>query len=227
MSIATHSFDQIESLILSNVLLGTQLLEAMTIRGVESFINTGTFWQHYNTENYHPSCLYAATKQAFEDILQYYADAKAINAITLNLFDTYGPHDSRNKLFSQLRRAASTGIPLEMSPGGQKLDLVFIDDVVDAFVQAELNLSATTLPSCQAFGVSSGHHVVLRDLVAQYSRVIGKDIPIKWGARPYREREIMTPWLPTQHLPGWSARTDLDEGMKLMEDSIDNTESSR
>jgi nucleoside-diphosphate-sugar epimerase len=227
VSTAEHSSDQVEPLILSNVLLGTQMLEAMTISGVKSIISVGTFWQHYNSESYRPSCLYAATKQAFEDILEYYADAKAIKAITLKLFDTYGPHDSRNKLFSQLRRAASTGITLQMSPGGQKLDLVFIDDIVEAFVQAERNLLATTSPTCKVFGVSSGHQVVLRDLVAQYSRVIGKSIPIKWGARPYREREIMTPWSPRQHLPGWSARTGLDEGMKLMEDSLETVESRK
>ena len=224
VSMATHSSDQIEPLILSNVLLGTQLLEAMTISGVDSFINAGTFWQNYNNESYCPNCLYAATKQAFEDILQYYADAKGIKATTLKLFDTYGPHDPRKKIFFLLRHAASSGVPLEMSPGGQKIDLVFIDDVVVAFVQAELNLAAQTSLTYQAFGVSSGNHIVLRELVALYARILGKNIPVEWGARPYRDREIMIPWSPATYLPGWSARIRLDEGMRLMEDSIQNTE---
>ncbi len=183
----------------------------MTITGIDLFINAGTFWQHYHTENYRPRCLYAATKQAFEDILQYYTDAKAIRAITLKLFDTYGPHDPREKLFFLLRRASSTGMPLKMSPGNQKVDLLFVEDVVEAFVQAEVILSDAISPTYQDFGISSGHHIVLRDLVAKYSRVIGKNIPVEWGAKSYREREIMTPWTPAQNLPGWSARTSLDE----------------
>jgi hypothetical protein len=48
-------------LIQSNVLFGTQLLEAMGVNNTRNIVNTGTFWQHYNNEDYNPVCLYAAT----------------------------------------------------------------------------------------------------------------------------------------------------------------------
>ena len=43
-------------------------------------VNTGTSWQHYCNKPYSPVNLYAATKQAFEEILQYYVEAKGFKS---------------------------------------------------------------------------------------------------------------------------------------------------
>ena len=78
--LSQHATKDIDSLIQSNVLFGNQLLEAMRVNEVNCMINTGTSWQHYNNENYNPVCLYAATKQAFEAILEYYIQACGIES---------------------------------------------------------------------------------------------------------------------------------------------------
>jgi nucleoside-diphosphate-sugar epimerase len=217
MTNASPGTDQIEDMILSNILLGTQLLEAASANGTESFISAGTFWQHFDSQGYSPRCLYSATKQAFEDILRYYADARGLKATVLALFDTYGPYDPRNRLFTQLRDASRTGIPLKMSAGGQMMDLVYIDDVVRAFIQAEMRLAKLAPTSLKVYGISSGKHILLRHLVAQYCQVTGFNVPVEWGAKPYREREIMVPWIPNEPLPEWSPRVCLDEGIRRME----------
>ena len=82
--LSQHTTKDVESLIASNVLFGNQLLEAMKVIEVSCIINTGTSWQHYNNEDYNPVCLYAATKQAFESILDYYVQACSIKAITVS-----------------------------------------------------------------------------------------------------------------------------------------------
>ena len=94
----------------------------MTVNGVSKIINTGTFWQHYENREYSPTCLYAATKQAFESILHYYVEAKFLMIITLILFDSYGPSDPRPKLFSLLQEARQSEKVIAMSPGEQKID---------------------------------------------------------------------------------------------------------
>ena len=68
--IAEHKSSEIDSLIESNISFGLHLLEAMKETGVKNLINTGTSWQHFNNEEYNPVCLYAATKQAFESLLE-------------------------------------------------------------------------------------------------------------------------------------------------------------
>jgi hypothetical protein len=53
-----HESKDVEALILSNVLFGCQLLEAMHINGYRLLVNTGTSWQHFENKDYSPVCLY-------------------------------------------------------------------------------------------------------------------------------------------------------------------------
>src|SRR5690349_11222523 len=78
MAVAQHRPSDIIPLLSANVIFGTQLLEAMAAAKVHCLVNTGTFWQHYTGEAYSPTCLYAATKQAFESLLQYYVEVRGL-----------------------------------------------------------------------------------------------------------------------------------------------------
>lgn len=211
--LSQHATKDIESLIQSNVLFGNQLLEAMRVNEVSCIINTGTSWQHYNNEQYNPVCLYAATKQAFEAILEYYVQACGIKAITLKLLDTYGPDDSRPKLFHLLNKAAKSCEPLDMSAGEQLIDIVHIDDVVDAYLIAAKRLLDGKLTKHEAYAVSSGQPLPLKELVRLYAEVTKQIIPVNWGARPYRYREVMSPWTKGQSLPDWHISKNLIDGL--------------
>jgi nucleoside-diphosphate-sugar epimerase len=212
--ISEHAAEDITSLIQSNILFGTQLLEAMRASGVQKIINTGTSWQHFNNEEYNPVCLYAATKQAFEAILEYYIQVCDMKAVTLKLFDTYGPEDQRQKLFSLLNKAAKTGEPLDMSMGEQLIDLVHIDDVVKAYIIAAQYLIDDEIVHHEKYVISSGCSLSLRKLVELYIQTTGKNIPVNWGARPYRAREVMNLWTNGLQLPGWRPSIALAEGLK-------------
>ena len=212
-----HLPKDVTKLIQSNVLFSTQLAEAMAESGVVNLVNTGTSWQHYDNKEYSPVNLYAATKQAFETILQYYVEVRSIKAITLQLFDTYGPKDQRAKLFTLLRRTAETQRLLQMSPGEQLIDLVYIDDVLDAYLLAAERLLLRKVSRQEIYEITSGKPIKLRDLVDVYSQSIGKSLPIEWGARPYRLREVMVPWGKGNILPGWEPRVSLRAGIAYME----------
>ncbi|MGI9860906.1 NAD(P)-dependent oxidoreductase [Moorella naiadis] len=219
--LAQHEPKDIGPMIKSNVLFATQLVEAMIANGVYCLINTGTSWQHFENKEYNPVCLYAATKQAFESILEFYVETTPLKVITLKLFDTYGPNDPRNKLFTLLRNVAKEEKSLPMSPGEQLINLVYIDDVVDAFVLAAERLQKGKVEKHEAYAVSSGTPIRLRDIVDIYSRIIGKDLPIEWGGRPYRNREVMVPWNNGMQLPDWQPKISIEEGIRRMELSND------
>lgn len=89
--IAQHREEQIKDIILSNVYFGTALLEAASKSEVKWFLNTGTIWQNYESDSpeYCPVNLYAASKQAFIDIAQYYTAVSPLRFMTLKLCDTY------------------------------------------------------------------------------------------------------------------------------------------
>ena len=211
--LAEHKAADVEALIRSNIFFGTQVLEGMLASGCKYIINTGTSWQHYEDKEYNPVCLYAATKQAFSDIICFYTEAEGLKAITLKLFDTYGPDDVRPKLFNLFKNVAQEGKEIAMSPGDQMLDLVYIDDIVKAFAQAAKIVTTSAIEKHAEFAVSSGRLITLKDLVDLYGRIVNKPMPISWGGRAYRKREVMIPWSKGQLLPGWKAEIDLEEGI--------------
>lgn len=193
----------VEPLIRSNILFGTQLLEAMAVAGVSVIVNTGTISQHYEGRSYSPVYLYSATKQAFQDVLQFYCEARGLHAVTLELPDTYGPGDRRLKLLSLLARAARTGETLALTPGEQFLDLLHVDDVVHGYEVAADGLLTGHLPSPSQYRLSSGSLVRLKDVVELYRQATGDTVSVVWGGRAYRVREVMEPQSPVPVLPGW------------------------
>lgn len=209
-----HQAPDVERLIASNVLFSTELAEAMVANGVKSLVNTGTSWQHYEGADYNPVNLYAASKEAFEVIARYYSEAYGLRMITLKLFDTYGPSDLRGKLIGLLLAAARDERTLSMSLGEQYIDLVHVDDVVDAYLVAAERLISGLVEKEECYGISSGEALRLRDLVDLVEKVSGKSISIDWGARPYRPREVMEPWSGYQVLPGWAPRIPLPVGLQ-------------
>lgn len=219
---AQHEPKDVVPTIQTNVLFASQLLEGMRINGITKFVNTGTYWQHFNNEGYNPVCLYAATKQALESILEYYVQACNIRAVTLNLFDIYGPNDPRPKLPNLLKKAAITGVPLDMSQGEQLIELVYIDDVVDAYVLAASRLLKNQVQYHERYAVSSGCPIRLRDLVERFSNILSLPISVNWGARPYRPREVMVPWNRGVWLEGWRPCVGLEDGLLRLSGTPEN-----
>jgi nucleoside-diphosphate-sugar epimerase len=213
--IGDHKPSDVTGIIKSNILFGSLLLEAMTHAGVKNFINTGTYWEHYDNLDYSPVGLYAASKFAFQNILQYYIDLNGINAITLKLFDTYGPNDPRPKLMNLLLKASLTGDYIEMTKGEQKIDLIHVEDVAAAYLLSTKRLSSNLVSGHEVFGVSGGNRLSVKEVVELFQTLSGQKLNIKWGARNYRKREVMEPCnLPS--LPNWSPKISLRNGISSL-----------
>ncbi len=212
-----HRPEDVARLIASNVLFASELVEAMSQAKVWRLVNTGTSWQHYNDEDYNPANLYAATKEAFETIMRFYLETSPLKAICLTLFDTYGPGDERMKLTNLLIKHAKEGTLLKMSPGGQMLDLVHIDDIIAAYLAAADRLCGGAMAdSYEEFAVTTGSPRCIRDVVEVFQQATGMRVNVEWGGRPYRDREIMTTWAKGVTLPGWHADVTLYDGFKTI-----------
>ncbi|HEY6099686.1 MAG TPA: hypothetical protein VIW03_09665, partial [Anaeromyxobacter sp.] len=79
---------------------------------------------------------------------------------------------------------------------------------------AARRLLADEVRGHERYAVSSGAPLPLRDLVGLYARVAGKPLPIEWGKRAYRRREVMVPWRRGTPLPGWAPAVSLEEGIR-------------
>lgn len=212
---AEHSAEDIAPMVTANLLFATQLVDVATDLGYRDFLNIGTTWQHYRDGDYDPVCLYAASKQAFETMAEFYVRARGLRLLTLKLNDTYGADDPRGKLVAALLRAARGGESVALSPGEQVLDLLHVDDAVAAILIALARLRAGAAKA-ESFVALSGERLSLRDLVACVERITGRKLNVAWGARPYRPREVMEPWRGGVPLPGWRASVTLEAGLKAL-----------
>ena len=215
--LSQHKIHEVPLLIQTNVLFSTQVLEAACQAKTRWFINTGTFWQHFQTNGYSPVNLYAATKQAFEDIARYYWETYPIHFTNLLLSDTFGPGDKRPKLLALLKKISSTNEHFPMSPGEQTIDISYIDNVVEAFATLAKLVDNDTQATYkgQSFAVRATKRVTLKELVAIFEKVSGKKLDIGWGELSYRPREIMIPWSEGIPVPGWKPSISLEEGIAL------------
>ena len=201
-----HSYDEIDDLIASNVTFGTKLLDAMDRNNVRRLVYARSSWQHYRGDDYEPANLYAASKEAFDAIVRFYEAANGLQRIGLTLFDTYGEDDRRNKLLAVLPKIAAEGKRLALSPGEQQVDFVHAEDAARAFELAGSYLAEGRVELCGDYIVSSGTAVTLRELIRRYECLRGEQMPVDWGARPYRVREVMIPWRGGRILPGWERK---------------------
>lgn len=204
-----HTWSQIPELIESNVTFGTQLVDAVAGVG-GSFLTLSTAWQHYEGKEYSPVNLYAATKQAFDDVIEYY-QSRGVEVSRVTLFDTYGPGDQRGKIISRMMGAARSGRPLMATSGNQLIDLTYIEDVAEAIVGVALGSSRTGPIDAV---VRSGA-ISLRDVALVMESAIGRPVPIEWGAQPDRDREMMNVWDFGEPLTGWTPKVELAEGLRL------------
>lgn len=216
LAISEHTTAQLRPLVESNVLFPTQILEAMTLAGARRFVNMGSAWQHFEGRPYSPTGLYAGTKQAFEAIAHFYAEARGLDAVTLKLFHAYGPGDPRARLVTQLVRAALTGTHLPMTPGEQPVDLVYIEDVIEALLAAERRLVGNGTRGLESFAIASGRPLRVRELASLVERVTGRRLDIGWGELSYKERAMMAPFDLGGPIPGWAPRVSLEEGIRRL-----------
>lgn len=216
--ITQSNTEDISYLVEGNILFGMQVLEAMKLAGVKRIVNTASSWQHYQNKEYCPVNVYAATKQAFEDILRYYSHAEGIHAITLEIYDTYGEADNRSKLIPSWKRIGQTGEEILLSAGEQKLDYVYIEDIIAGIIKALQLLE--TIPQNEyyekKYALSSDKIYTLREIATVFEQVYHTKLSIQWGEKPYRVREVMEPYRGLERLPGWKPKYTLEDGFQKM-----------
>ncbi len=211
--ISNHSEENINELFDSNIRDSAVILDAVCNGGCKNIINTGSYWQMYDNEVYNPVNLYAATKEAFEKIIEYYIQNFECKAITLRLFDTYGKNDKRNKILNILNNLKD-GQKIDMTKGEQFIYMCHIDDVVKAYIEAINQVQFLENGKHKVYAIRGELPIKLKDIVNRYVKISNKKLDINWGGREYRKKEIINPSGYGEVLPNWKPSIDLDTGLK-------------
>ncbi len=220
--IGVHERSDIAPLVADNVTFTAQLCEAMVAAESPCLVAAGTVWQHAKSPPGDPiptpNSLYAATKQAAEDIIGFYAQTGALSSIVLKIYDSYGPDDPRPKFLNALTAAAANGETLDATSGNQQLHLVHVDDIAAAFRHAGARLADGKAEGHNSYTLPSARLETLQSIVATWQEATGRSVDVAWGARPDRPGEVMVPWEGSP-LPGWKPKISLETGLKAFSEA--------
>lgn len=215
-----HNASHLNKLVESNLVFGTKVLDAMREAGVKNFINTSSYWEDYYQNNgYHPVNLYAAIKKSFQDILQYYTELHDFKALTLRLYDIYGPEDPRNKIIPLLIAQTNATSPLRMSLGEQYIDFIHIDDVIHAYMKAIRYITKIKKAGNVIVDIGTGKVTQLKQVVRLIEKMVKHSISVTFGERPYRKREIMKARAGvryTKKVLQWEAKIPISFGLRKL-----------
>lgn len=208
-----HRGDDILPFIEANVTFGTQLLEGARTSGCSCFVTCGSYLQYSETGAHRALNLYAATKHAFSNILEYYVDAFGIAAADLTLCNIYGEADRRPQLITDMATAFSEQRVLKLHGNEAWIDPVHVEDVAAAFLKVIALLEdRDTERRLLRFSVTSGHDVSGSELLALFERISTRKIAIERAAPVPASSRRSKPWRgPT--VPGWMPQVSVEQGV--------------
>jgi UDP-glucose 4-epimerase len=198
-------------------ILGTQrVLEWSRKARVEKLVYSGTssLYGHQNTIPFQPNmpadCLnpYSMTKWMGEQACKLYSQNYNLKTIVLRYFNVYGPREPLKGEYAPViglfKRQSRNGDPMTIvGDGTQKRDFTYIDDVVDANIDA-MNLEKETL--FEIYNVGSGINYSINEIV----EMIGGE-KIMLPARPSEVQETLAEIKKTKEDLGWSPKFKLSD----------------
>ena len=167
-----------------------------------------------------PVSLYGAAKAA--SVI--YGDALArqlgVKFVTLRLFGVYGVGEAPYRLIPYLMDRLASDEPVDLTPGEQVRDLLYIDDVVDALLlAARIEYHGPH----RVYNVCSGVPLRVRAIAETVCDTMAKPRELlHFGQRPYRSDECM--WIVGDSRrfcaqSSWRPRVSLLEGLRRMADA--------
>jgi nucleoside-diphosphate-sugar epimerase len=220
-----HNSEDISSLISSNILFGTEILEAMANSECKKIINFGSYFQNVGSQSvYMPANLYAATKQSLDNIIQYYSENHDLNFITLKFFDTFGPNDNRNKLVDFLIKSSLSNANINLTNANKIIDLSHITSIIEHILHSISYLLTTNQKLNERFFIS-GFRLKLKDIVFSIEKATDKKINCSYGNFKYMKTTAYKVLLNNE--PPWKSKMKDKNFDLLIKDMIINHDSKK
>lgn len=192
----------------ANLALPLKLLELAVENGVKVFVNTDTILDKRVS-------FYSLSKRQFRDWLAVFSPK--LVGINVALEHFFGPSDDATKFVSRMVAEVVRGADrIALTPGEQKRDFIYIDDVVDALMTL-IDKSPALPNGFHSHEVGTGRKLSIREFMTLLVRLAdGAGTRLDFGAIPYRENEVMDTDVDVSGLRalGWAARVPLEEGLR-------------
>ena len=133
---------------------------------------------------------YTIIKSIATEIFNLYGKEKQTLALELVLYDNYGG-TRKNKFFDLAIESAAKQNILQATEGETVVNLTHIRDIVKALeTTVQGGLSRGTSNNNVSYSIYSSDTLSLKNVVSLIESVLKVKAPVKWGAIPYREKEV-------------------------------------
>ncbi|MGW8228934.1 MAG: NAD-dependent epimerase/dehydratase family protein [Gammaproteobacteria bacterium] len=200
--------ENIAGIVQTNLVSALTLLTAAADNGIGSFINTDTTLDRFLNA-------YTLSKKQFSEWGVWFARHYRIRFVNVLLEHMYGPGDDASKFTTHVISQCIKQTPtLDLTPGDQRRDFIYIEDTVAAFRVLVENL--TQLAQHEEIQVGSGHAVTIREFAEMVRNLAASSTTLNFGAIPYRDNEPMLCVADITRLRslGWKPLYDLASGIR-------------
>jgi len=171
---------------------------------------------------------YGCSKGAAEQYVLDYSRSYGLRTAVFRMSCIYGPHQHGNEdqgWVAHIVRKALAGEPITIYGDGKQVrDVLFVDDLVDAFDRTRLDIDRL---SGRAFNIGGGpgNTVSLLELIQQLREQLGRPIELRFDAwRVGDQRYYVSDTGRFQALTGWRARTQVAQGVEALCDWLTTSE---
>lgn len=174
-------------------------------------LNASTYIQNFEGFEGRTVDSYGASKQKLSKYLEKQSKDHGFYTHDLFFFTIYGKGDKNNHLIPLLLDAAKTGNSIDLSPGSQLMNLLYIDDAIQNILKCvAIGNEVSYLKSY----LWTEEYFTVKELVARIEATVARQIDCRWGAREYAGHEMLTPWpIPMPQVPGFIGVTSLEAGI--------------
>lgn len=208
-----------DAVIQTNILGTWNLLKASASLDYEAFVNTGSSSEYgfkdfamRETDLLEPNSYYSVAKCAQTLLCQHFAQTHQKPVTTFRLFSVYGPWEEPSRLIPTLVRRCLAGEELELVPPETARDFVFVDDVVDAYLQ----LGELGRLRGEIVNVGTGVQSTIRDVVSAVLECTAANVVCHWGKmkpRIWDSKIWVADITKAGRLLAWRPKTQLPDGI--------------
>jgi UDP-glucose 4-epimerase len=212
--------DDLDLLLATNALAPARLARALADGGCARLVTAGSSSEYGTVAGpideaaaCAPDDPYGVAKLAGGLLARVVAREHGLESAHLRLFSVYGPGEDPRRLVPSVIRALLARRPLELTPGEQVRDFVYVEDVAEALLAAALCPGIDGLTA----NVGTGVQTTVRDLCLNVAALTGGHDLLRFGALSYRGGERFAWRAATEHAAaalGWRAHMALDEGLR-------------
>lgn len=174
----------------SNLMFPIELIENAIKNNVKLFINTDSY---FNKEHlsYQYLLNYSLSKKSLNLWLKYFS--KNIKIINMILEHIYGEYDNPEKFVEQMIQdiAIKQVESIDLTPGEQKRDFIYIEDVCKMYLDA-IKYSYNNDFTYKSFDIGTGIETSVKTFVETIKKLSKSKTKLNFGAKAYREDEIMS-----------------------------------